>query len=148
MIQLYTFYFLHQLCSEWLLNGPFKLVDWLTHIYPSLTRKPRCRFCKGQIVLTRSWSYSKLSNWRFTSYLLNLLLVRSHQAEIIIVKRLIQGPHNVTRVQIEKRSCHCKSVYAWVNLCALLNKIKLKVKYFCAKSLYYDSLSSLMNHAY
>ena len=34
---------------------------------------------------------------------LNLLLVRSHQAEIIIVKRLIQGRNNVTRVRLEPR---------------------------------------------
>ena len=32
---------------------------------------------------------------------LNLLLDRSHQEEIIIVKRLIQGRNNVTRVQVE-----------------------------------------------
>ena len=32
---------------------------------------------------------------------LNLLLVRSHQAEIIIVKGLIQGRNNVTRVRVE-----------------------------------------------
>ena len=36
---------------------------------------------------------------------LNLLLVRSHQAEIIIVKRLIQGRNNVTRVRVEPKSC-------------------------------------------
>ena len=35
---------------------------------------------------------------------LNLLLVRSHQAEIIIVKRLIQGRTSVTRVRVEPRS--------------------------------------------
>ena len=35
---------------------------------------------------------------------LNLLLVRSHQAEIIIAKRLIQGCNDVTRVQAEPRS--------------------------------------------
>ena len=35
---------------------------------------------------------------------LNLLLVRSHQAEIIIVKRLIQGLNNMTRVRVEPRS--------------------------------------------
>ena len=44
------------------------------------------------------------------SYLLNLLIVRSHQAEKIIVKRLIQGRNKVTRVQVEPRSwdqgCH------------------------------------------
>ena len=35
---------------------------------------------------------------------LNLLLVRIHQAEIIIVKHLIQGRNNVTRVRVEPRS--------------------------------------------
>ena len=35
---------------------------------------------------------------------LNLLLVRSHQAEIIIVKRLIQGRNSVTRVRVEPKS--------------------------------------------
>ena len=35
---------------------------------------------------------------------LNLLLVRSQQAEIIIAKRLIQGRNNVTRVRVEPRS--------------------------------------------
>ena len=37
---------------------------------------------------------------------LNLLFVRSHQAEIlIIVKRLIQGRNNVTRVHFEPKLC-------------------------------------------
>ena len=36
---------------------------------------------------------------------LNFLLVLSHQAEITIVKRLIQGRNNVTRVRVESRSC-------------------------------------------
>ena len=35
---------------------------------------------------------------------LNLLLFRNHQADIIIVKRLIQGRNNVTRVRVEQRS--------------------------------------------
>ena len=35
---------------------------------------------------------------------LNLLVVRSHQAEIIVVKRLIQERNNVTRVRVEPRS--------------------------------------------
>ena len=35
---------------------------------------------------------------------LNLLLVRSHQAEIIIVKRLFQGRNSMTRVRVEPRS--------------------------------------------
>ena len=42
---------------------------------------------------------------RLTSSQLHLLLVRSHQAEIIIVKRLIQGRNNVTRVEVEPKSC-------------------------------------------
>ena len=37
------------------------------------------------------------------SFPLNLLLVRSHQAEIIIVKHLIQGRNYVTRVRVEPR---------------------------------------------
>ena len=41
---------------------------------------------------------------------LNLLLVRSRQAEVVIVKRLIQGRNNVTRVWVEPRpfyqGCH------------------------------------------
>ena len=36
---------------------------------------------------------------------LNLLLFASHQAKIIIVKRLIQGRNNVTRVWVEPKSC-------------------------------------------
>ena len=43
--------------------------------------------------------------WIFSnSCSLNLLLVQSHQAEITIVKRLIQGRNNVTRVWVEPRS--------------------------------------------
>ena len=44
------------------------------------------------------WIYSKFCS-------LNLLLVQSHQAEIIIVKRLNQGRNNVTRLRVEPRSC-------------------------------------------
>ena len=44
--------------------------------------------------------------WFFSNYCpLNLLLVRSHHAKIIIVKRLIQGCYNVARVRVELRSC-------------------------------------------
>ena len=43
--------------------------------------------------------------WIFSnSCSLNLLLDRNYQAEIIIVKRLIQGRNNVTRVRIKPRS--------------------------------------------
>ena len=37
---------------------------------------------------------------------LNLLFVPSHQAETIIVKRLIQGCNNVTRVEAEPTKCN------------------------------------------
>ena len=46
------------------------------------------------------------------SYPLNLLLVQSHQAEMIIVKRLMQGHSNVTRVRVGPKSCdqvRCKN---------------------------------------
>ena len=36
---------------------------------------------------------------------LNLLLVRNHHAEIIIVKRFIEGCNNVSRVRVEPESC-------------------------------------------
>ena len=42
----------------------------------------------------------------------NLLLVRNHQAEIIIVKRLIQGRKNKTRVQVEPRSFQARRQYS------------------------------------
>ena len=37
---------------------------------------------------------------------LNLLLVQSHQAEIIVVKRFIQRRNSVTVVSVEPRSCN------------------------------------------
>ena len=44
----------------------------------------------------RSWPYSKLSGSLLTSSQVNLLLVRNHQAEVIIIKRLIQERNNLT----------------------------------------------------
>jgi len=49
---------------------------------------------------------SKLSGWFFDFFTVNLLLVRSQQAEIIIIKRLIQR-NNATRVRVEPRSRYC-----------------------------------------
>ena len=52
---------------------------------------------------------------------LNLLLVRSHVAELIIVKRLIQGRNNETRVRVEPRSFdqgRCKN-YAFTHSATL-----------------------------
>ena len=51
-----------------------------------------------------SWPYSKLSSLRLTSFRLNFLLVQSHQAEVIIVQRLILRLNNVTsRVRVEPK---------------------------------------------
>ena len=36
----------------------------------------------------------------------NLLLVQSHQAEIIVIKRFIQGRNNTTGMGVEPRSCN------------------------------------------
>ena len=47
-----------------------------------------------------------MSQWiSSNSSSLSLLYVRSHQAEITIVKRLIQGRNKVTRVRVEPKSC-------------------------------------------
>ena len=63
-------------------------------LYPPLTRKPRRRY---------SMDHLPVFYWYVTYSWANFLLVRSHQTEIIIVKRLIQGRDNVTRVGIESR---------------------------------------------
>ena len=42
----------------------------------------------------------------FEFFPLNLLLIQSLQAEIIIVKRLIQKRNNVTWIGVELRSCN------------------------------------------
>ena len=63
------------------------------------------------------WDNKLLVNIQFpvissNSCPLNLMLVRSHQAEVIILKRFIQECNNVTRVHVEQRSCdpgHCKN---------------------------------------
>jgi len=47
------------------------------------------------LILDESASASGISSCFFDFLPLNLLLVHSHQAEIIIVKRLIQGRNNV-----------------------------------------------------
>ena len=90
----------------------------VAHIYPPVTGQRqtltcwtiRTLFITG---LLRDWRNPHLLRsfgdpmflWISSSSCpLNLLLVRSHQAEIIIVKRLIQGRNNVARVRVEPRS--------------------------------------------
>ena len=48
--------------------------------------------------------FAALSSLNFCP--LNLLLVKSHQTEIIIVKRFVEGRDYVTRVRVEPRSCN------------------------------------------
>ena len=62
-------------------------------------------FVIGRIRTCLGVSDDPMFLWIFSNFCpLNLLLVRSHQAEIIIVKRLIQVRNNVTRVRVEPRS--------------------------------------------
>ena len=76
------------------------LIDWLVHLYPPITRKRRCAICFGQIRTRLGVDhFPSFPVDVLTSSHINLLLIRSHQAEIIIVKRLIQGCNNVTRVR-------------------------------------------------
>ena len=71
---------------------------WLVYLHPPITKKRRCTMLWTNPHPLSSWPFS---GWRFTFSHVNLLLVRSHQAEIIIVKRLIQGRYIVTRVRVE-----------------------------------------------
>ena len=90
-------------CGAWLLADPVDtvgLIDW--YIFSLLSRESD----DGAILWMnphslRSWPFSKFSGWPMTSSHINLLLVQSHQAEVIIIKRLIQGRNNVTRVRVE-----------------------------------------------
>ena len=82
------------------LNCTKRLIDWC--IFILLSRESDGALCFGRI-------RTRLGVDHFTSFPVdvltsshvNLLLVQSHQAEIIIVKRLIQGRNNVTRVRVE-----------------------------------------------
>ena len=42
-----------------------KLIDWLVHLYPPITRKRRCAIFWTNPHPLRSWPFSKLSCWRF-----------------------------------------------------------------------------------
>ena len=80
--------------------GSCWLVGWC--IFILLSRESDVELCFGRV-------RTRLGVGHFPSFPVdvltcshvNLLLVRSHQAEIIIVKRLIQGRNNVTRVRVE-----------------------------------------------
>ena len=61
-------------------------------------------FVVGGICTCLGVSSNPIFLWNSSNYCpLNLLLVRSHQAEMFIVKYLIQERNNMTRVQVEPR---------------------------------------------
>ena len=63
-----------------------------------------------------------------------LLLIRSYQAKIIIVKRLIQGRNSLARVRIEPKSCD--------PIALLRSKLKLKEEFLLTRCLFLQSFSS------
>ena len=65
---------------------------------------------------------------------LNLLLVQSHQAEIIIVRRLIQGCNNVTRVWVKPKPLDRKVKWFGFIYALPLNH-KISKSNFCVKLL-------------
>ena len=81
-----------------------------------LLNDPRTFYCIDYFVIggirtCLGVSKNSMLRWFSSNFCpLNLLLVRSHQAEVIIVKPLIQERNNVTRVLIEPRSLdqHCR----------------------------------------
>jgi len=83
----------------------FCLFVCLFHLYPPVTRKRRWRYILDEFAPALEFSISKFSGCFFDFLPLNLLLVRSHQAEIIILKRLIKDATTLpTRVIVEPRS--------------------------------------------
>ena len=94
------------LSSDWastagrLLGPNWKLIDWC--IFILLSRESDGALCFGRIRTRLGVDhFPSFPVGVLTSSQVNLLLVRSHQAEIIIVKRLIQGRNNVTRLRVE-----------------------------------------------
>jgi len=67
-------------------------VACLFYLYPPVTRKRRWRYMLDESAPAyRSYPFPRFPVISFDFLPLNLLLIRNHQAEIIIVKRLIQG---------------------------------------------------------
>ena len=99
--------------------GTVVVVVVVAHIYPPVTGQRQTLTCWTIRTLFHYQDYFVIGGirtclgvsddpmflWISSNFCpLNLLLVRSHQAEIIIVKRLIQGRNSVTRVRVEPRS--------------------------------------------
>ena len=91
---------------EHLVDGK-ETLDWLTHVYPPQTRKRLWRFYFGRIRSRLGVDlFPSFPIHVLTSFRVDLLPIQSHQTEIIIVKHIIQGHNNVTRVRVELRSCN------------------------------------------
>jgi len=79
-----------------LFSVDFRLFVCLFHLYPPVTKKRRWPYILDESEPAyRSCPFPSFPVISIDFLPLNLLLVRSHQAEIIIVKRLIQGRNNV-----------------------------------------------------
>ena len=86
--------------ATWCSPTFFRKIDWCIFILPS--RESDGALCFGRIRTRLGFDhFPSFTVDVLTSSHVNLLLVRSHQAEIIILKRLIQGRNNVTRVRVE-----------------------------------------------
>ena len=79
---------------------------------------------------------------------LNLLLVWSHQAEVIVVKRLVRGRNSGTRMRVEPRSRVVKTT-PWPirpRYSKTLAKFKYNYQRYCFKILCYDVTSKECLH--
>jgi len=74
-------------------------------LYPPVTRQRRWRYILDDSSLLWSCRFPKFPDDSFNFFPVTFLLVQSHHAEIIVVKRLIQGRNNTTKVGVEPRSC-------------------------------------------
>ena len=84
------------------------MIDWC--IFILLSRESDGALCFGRIRTRLGVDhFPSFPVGVLTSSLVNLMLVRSHQAEIIIVKRLIQGRNNVTMVRVELMTLRSES---------------------------------------
>jgi len=75
----------------------FYLLVSLFHIYSPVTRKRQWRNILDEFASALEFYINEFSGSFFDLFTVNLLLVRSDQADITVVKRLIQERSNATR---------------------------------------------------
>ena len=98
-------YFIHQVAWARRQRRDLSVFESSCHLLTCLLHTAEASHCP-----LNCWTCSEVCSdimlfWIYSdSCPVNLLLVQSHQATIIIVKRLIQGCDNVTRVLVESRS--------------------------------------------